>query len=130
MNNMERKKEQETEPLKKFKYTLCIDLNDRYKNVNEIIFYISRYRKYTHSIKFDKLVTVKYAVEQAEEWLSGKITIDYYNSIKDDLFFEFDTAEQELEFIKNKNKGQLLSSCIYLEEAVIESRTLIIDCGS
>ena len=118
------------EPLKKFKYTLCIDLNDRYKNVNEIIFYISRYRKHAHSIKFDKLVSVKYAVEQAEEWLSGKVTIDYYNSIKDDLFFEFDTLEQELAFIKNKNKGQLLSSCIFLEEAVIDSRTLIIDCGS
>ena len=118
------------EPLKKFKYTLCIDLNDRYKNVNEIIFYISRYRKHAHSIKFDKLVSVKYAVEQAEEWLSGKVTIDYYNSIKDDLFFEFDTLEQELEFIKNKNKGQLLSSCIFLEEAVIDCRTLIIDCGS
>lgn len=118
------------ESLKKFKYTLCIDLNDRYKNVNEIIFYISRYRKHAHSIKFDKLVSVKYAVEQAEEWLSGKVTIDYYNSIKDDLFFEFDTLEQELEFIKNKNKGQLLSSCIFLEEAVIDCRTLIIDCGS
>jgi hypothetical protein len=118
------------EPLKKFKYTLCIDLNDRYKNVNEIIFYISRYRKHAHSIKFDKLVSVKYAVEQAEEWLSGKVTIDYYNSIKDDLFFEFDTLEQELAFIKNKNKGQLLSSCIFLEEAVIDCRTLIIDCGS
>jgi hypothetical protein len=118
------------EPLNKFKYTLCIDLNDRYKNVNEIIFYISRYRKHAHSIKFDKLVSVKYAVEQAEEWLSGKVTIDYYNSIKDDLFFEFDTLEQELAFIKNKNKGQLLSSCIFLEEAVIDCRTLIIDCGS
>jgi hypothetical protein len=120
----------ESEGLKKFKYTLCIDLNDKYKNVNEIIFYISRYRKHAHSIKFDKLVSVKYAVEQAEEWLSGKVTIDYYNSIKDDLFFEFDSVEEELEFIKNKNKGQLLSSCIFLEEAVIDSRTLIIDCGS
>lgn len=118
------------EGLKKFKYTLCIDLNDRYKNVNEIIFYISRYRKHAHSIKFEKLVSVKYAVEQAEEWLSGKVTIDYYNSIKDDLFFEFDSVEEELEFIKNKNKGQLLSSCIFLEEAVIDCRTLIIDCGS
>lgn len=123
-------REVQEEGLKKFKYTLCIDLNDKYKNVNEIIFYISRYRKHAHSIKFDKLVSVKYAVEQAEEWLSGKVTIDYYNSIKDDLFFEFDSVEQELEFIKNKNKGQLLSSCIFLEEAVIDCRTLIIDCGS
>jgi len=49
---------------------------------------------------------VKYAVEQAEEWLSGKVTIDYYNSIKDDLFFDFNTAEQELDFIKNKKSDE------------------------
>jgi hypothetical protein len=31
---------------------------------------------------------------------------------------------------KNKNKGQLLTDCIFLEQAVIYSSYLIISCGS
>lgn len=117
-------------PLNKFKYKLCIDLDDTNKNVDEIIFNISRYGKYIQSIKFDEMVSIKYAVEKAEEWLSDKVTIDYFNNIKDDLFFKFDSVDEELEYIKNKNKGQLLTDCIFLEEAKIYSTNLIISCGS
>ena len=117
-------------PLNKFKYKLCIDLDDTIKIVDEIIFNISRYGKYIQSIKFDEMVSVKYAVEKVEEWLSDKVTIEYFNNIKDDLFFKFDSVDEELEYIKNKNKGQLLTDCIFLEKAVIYSSHLIISCGS
>jgi hypothetical protein len=45
------------------------------------------------------MVSVKYAVEKAEEWLSDNVTIEYYNNIKDDLLFKFDNLDEELEYI-------------------------------
>ena len=117
-------------PLNKFKYKLCIDLDDTIKNIDKITFDISRYGKYIQSIKFDKMVSVKYAVGKAEEWLSDKVTIDYFNNIKDDLFFKFDSVDEELEYIKNKNKGDLLTDCIYLEVLNINLSHLKIACSS
>ena len=116
--------------LNKFTYKLRIDLDDTIKNVGEIIFDISRYGKYIESIKFDEMVSAKYAVEKVEEWLSDKVTFEYFNYIKDDLFFKFDSIDEELEYIINKNKGQLLTDCIFLEKASIYSSQLIISCGS
>ncbi len=121
---------EEKSPLNKFKYKLCIDLDDKIKNVDIVIFDVSRYGKYTQTIKFDEKVSVKYAVEKVEEWLSDKVTIDYFNKIKDDLFFKFDSVDEELEYIKNKNKGQLLTDCIFLEKAEIYMSHLILGCGS
>jgi len=122
--------EENKKPLNKFKYTLCITLNSIKKNVDKITFDISRYEKFTHSIEFNELVTEKFAVEKAEEWLSEKVTIDYFNSIKSDLFYKFDDLDKELEYIKDKNKGDLLTDCKYLEEAKIYSTHLNIKCGS
>jgi hypothetical protein len=116
--------------LDKFKYKLCIDLDNITKNIDKITFDISRYAKYKKTIHFDEMVTVKFAVEKAEELLSEKLTIDYYNSIKDDVFFKFNSIDEELEYINNKNKGQLLTDCIWLEESTIYSTHLIISCGS
>ena len=76
------------------------------------------------------MVTEKFAVEKAEEWLSEKVTIDYFNSIKSDSFCKFDDVDKELEYIKDKNKGGLLTDCKYLEEAKIYSTHLYIKCGS
>ena len=76
------------------------------------------------------MVSAKYAVEKVEEWLSDKVTFEYFNNIKDDLFFKFDSIDEELEYIINKNKGQLLTDCIFLEKASIYSSQLIISCGS
>ena len=122
--------EENKKPLNKFKYTLCITLDSIKKNVDKITFDISRYGKFTHSIEFNELVTEKFAVEKAEEWLSEKVTIDYFNSIKSDLFCKFDDVDKELEYIKDKNKGGLLTDCKYLEEAKIYSTHLYIKCGS
>jgi len=112
-----------------FKYKLCIELNDTKKIVEQITFNISRYRKYKHTIKFDEFVTQKFAVQKAEEWLSEKVTIEYYNIIKDDLFGSLKECA-DLNNILNKKKGQLLSDCIFLEEADMLSTHLFIDCGS
>jgi len=122
--------EENKKPLNKFKYKLCITLDSIKKYVDKITFDISRYGKFTHSIEFNELVTEKFAVEKAEEWLSEKVTIDYFNSIKSDLFYKFDDLDKELEYIKDKNKGDLLTECKYLEEAKIHSTHLNIKCGS
>jgi hypothetical protein len=110
----------------KFKYKLCVDLDDVNKNINKITFNISRYRKYKHTIVFNEFVTQKYAVEKVEEWLSEKVTIEYYNKIKDDLF----NSLSEYENILMKNRGDLLTDCIFLEELKYLSTHLFIDCGS
>jgi hypothetical protein len=122
--------EENKKSLKKFKYILVITLDSIKKNVDKITFDISRYGKFTHTIEFNELVTEKFAVEKAEEWLSEKVTIDYLNSIKSDLFYNFDDLDKELEYIKDKNKGDLLTDCKYLEESKIYSTHLIINCGS
>ncbi len=112
-----------------FKYKLCIELDDIKKNVDQITFNISRFSKYKHSIKFDEFVTKKYAVQKAEEWLTEKVTIEYYNLVKDDLIFSLSECN-DLNYILSKNKGYLLTDCILLEKADIYSTHLIIDCGS
>ena len=111
----------------KFKYKLCVDLDDINKNIDKITFNISRYRKYKHTIVFNEFVTQKYAVENVEEWLSEKVTIEYYNKIKDDLF---NSLGENVENILIKNRGDLLTDCIFLEELTYLSTHLFIDCGS
>jgi hypothetical protein len=112
-----------------FKYKICIELDDTKKIIDEITFNISRYRKYKHTIVFNEFVTQKYAVQKAEEWLSEKVTIEHYNLVKDDLFFSL-SDYGDINYILTKNKGQLLTDCIYLEEANVYSTYLFIDCGS
>ena len=115
--------------IKDFKYTLCIELDDTKKIVDQITFNISRFRKYKHSIEFNEFVTKKFAVQKAEEWLSEKVTIEHYNLVKDDLIFSLRECD-DLNYILSINKGQLLTDCIFLEEADIYSTRLFIDCGS
>jgi hypothetical protein len=110
-----------------FKYKICIELDDTKKIIDQITFNISRFRKYKHSIEFNEFVTQKYAVQKAEEWLSEKVTIEHYNIIKDDLTF---WNHDDLNDILSKNRGQLLTDCIFLEEANVYSTHLFIDCGS
>lgn len=110
-----------------FKYKICIELDDTKKIIDKITFNISRFRKYKHTIEFNEFVTQKYAVQKAEEWLSEKVTIEHYNIIKDDLTF---WNHDDLNDILNKNRGQLLTECIFLEEANVYSTHLFIDCGS
>jgi hypothetical protein len=114
---------------KNFKYTLCIELDNTQKIVDRITFNISRFRKYKHSIKFNEFVTKKMALQKAEEWLSERVTIEHYNLVKNDLNISLVECE-DLNYILSKNKGYLLTDCIYLEKAYMYSTHLFIDCGS
>ena len=119
---------QESDMLNKFKYTLFIDLDDTYKHIKYVIFYISRYRKHKHIIFLDDFITQKQAVTKAEEFLSEKITPEYYDKVKDDLFFE--NGDYELDYIYSQNRGFLLTDCKYLEIVSTYCNILTIGCAS
>ena len=112
--------------VKKFNYKLCIPLDDTYKDIKCVIFNITRYDKYKHTIVLDDFVTQKQAVLKVEEFLSEKITPDYYEKVKDDLFCSFDHVVD----LYSKNRGFLLTESIFLELASLYNDTLTIECGS
>jgi hypothetical protein len=112
--------------VKKFNYKLCIPLDDTDKDVKYVTFNISRYGKHKHTIVLDDFVTQKQAVIKAEEFLSEKITPDYYDKVKDNLFRPFD----HLVDLYSRNRGFLLTESIFLELATIYNDTLTIECGS
>jgi len=112
--------------VKKFNYKICIHLDDTDKDVKYVTFNISRYGKHKHTIVLDDFVTQKQAVIKAEEFLSEKITPDYYDKVKDNLFRSFD----HLVDLYSRNRGFLLTESIFLELATIYNDTLTIECGS
>ena len=101
-------------------------MDDTYKDVKYVTFNISRYGKHKHTIVLDDFVTQKQAVIKAEEFLSEKITPDYYDKVKDNLFRPFD----HLVDLYSRNRGFLLTESIFLELASIYNDTLTIECGS
>ncbi len=94
--------------------------------IRTIIFPISRYSKYKMSIRLDKIYTEKEAIEKVEEWLSNKVSKDYYNIVSDDLFHD-----NLKDYGKAPLRGTLLGDCKYLEVIKkIEHETVEIQCGS
>jgi hypothetical protein len=126
------KQEDDNVILNKFKYTLSIDCNldDTYKHIKYVIFDISRYGKHKHTIVLDAAVTQKQAVTKAEEFLSEKITQEYYDKVKDDLFCSFKTGDYEIDYIYSQNRGFLLTDCKFLEIASTDCDILTITCAS
>lgn len=101
------------------------------KSINKIVFSISRYGKYKHTINFDKFVTEKKAIKSAESYLSEPLTKDYYDKIRDDLFVNVKTEYEEA--CKDYNyicRGHCLSDAIYLEESKRVENTIFLLCGS
>jgi len=121
---------QEDVTLNNFKYKICIDLDDINKDIKYVRFDISRYGKHKHIMVLDDFVTQKQAVTKVEEFLSEKITPDYYDKVKDNLFFTFKNGDYELEYIYSQNRGFLLSDCKILEIASNYNEILTIECGS
>jgi len=70
-------------------------------DITSVKFVLSRYEKYTKTIKFEVPVTVQFALKQAELYLSQRLTKRYYDQIKDDLFINVDTCKEEK---KNNSK--------------------------
>lgn len=104
----------------KFKYINCLDRKystDR-DNISSVKFNISRYGKYNHTIKFEKLVCEEYAIGQVEEYLSKPLTEKYYNKIVGDLFHEspWETAKEWFAC-----RGDCLTDAKFLEEAKVST---------
>lgn len=103
----------------KFKYINW--LNREYltipTNITIVIFDISRYGKYTHTINFFDPVSEKIAIEAVEQYLSEPLTKEYYLIIVDDLFHEA-PWEQAKEWFKNRDER--LTGCWCLERTKIK----------
>lgn len=114
------------ELLKIFKYKLEVKLDNSLKYIKNITFDISRYHKNTHTLFFESFVTEKKAVLEVEKWLTEKASIDYCESVKNDLFAKDYTC-----YGTEPMKGALLGDCIFLEEIIkIHSCHIQISCGS
>ncbi len=124
----------------KFKYTNSMydeehPFHPRYENtekvVGQVTFDISRYRKFKHTILFEKLVTEDYAIAAAEAFLSQPLDEKYYKRISGDLF-----GGGCADFADAKNayncRGECLSDCQFLECAELDeaSGELVLSCGS
>ena len=88
---------------KKFKYIICervIDkLHDDKTLIKSVIFNISRYGRFNKKLIFYNFVTIRQAIENVEEYLSEKVTPDYYETIKDDLFYKFNDYGRDINYI-------------------------------
>lgn len=105
-------------------------IDSRTKNISRIYFDISRYGKYNYYIDFDHKVSELEAIKTVENFLSGKITKEYYDQIKDDLLND-DLTFEELESHGYECRGDLLSSCTFLEDIQhLEDGVISISCGS
>ena len=112
-----------------FKYKIEVDLDDTNKYVKQITFDINRNRLYTHTLTFSNSVTQKIAVLAVENWLSEKLTEEYFNIIVKDKF-KNNTNTFDM-YRKDSIKGTLLGSCIFLEEITnITESHINISCGS
>lgn len=116
----------------KFRYTRCFSKNKATCNMLEskcfaVKFNTSRYGKFTHTIKFSKLVSINKAIKAAEEYLSQPLTYEYYEKIKDDIFFS-EGWENDKDYFKCR--GDCMTDTKYLEEIKFNNRTVILLCGS
>jgi hypothetical protein len=119
---------------KKFKYIICervIDkLHDDKTLIKSVIFNISRYGRFNKKLIFYNFVTIRQAIENVEEYLSEKVTPDYYETIKDDLFYKFNDYGRDINYICSLSRGNLLTNCIYLEEIQIYRNSLSLWCNA
>jgi len=101
-----------------FQYDNCLDREycDKKHIVNNITFFISRYREYSKTITFKTPVTEKHAILAAEQYLSKPLTKKYYERIKEDTFHG-----QSWEDVKEifTSRGDCLTSAVFLEEVTI-----------
>lgn len=100
------------------------------KDVGSVTFDISRYGMYKQTLNFNNLVSETEAIEQVEEYLSQQLTLEWYEKLKDDLYF--DTYESYFEDSTSKPcRGDLLTSLIFLDEIVrIDEKHIRLRLGS
>ena len=113
-----------------FEYVKHLILLTDTRNIQVIIFDISRYGKYSHAINFNVPVSEKEAIKKIEKYLSEPITEYYFNKVKDDLF-ENDLEYNELSEKGYKCRGDLLTDASFLEEIkVVKEGVVIVKGGS
>ena len=90
------------------------EYDDTVKNVKSVTFNISRYAKYSMTIRFDyqKPMTEKGTIEYVEEFLSKPLTEDWFNMVRDDTFHEFTWEEAKEQFVC---RGDVLTDAKFLE---------------
>ena len=113
----------------KFKYANCLDreYSTELKNINQVTFKISRFGKYTHTLKFNKYVSEKKAIEKVEEYLSEPLTKEYYNRIVKDLFHESPWNKAKEDFMC---RGDCLTDSKFLELVTVKNGELTFFIGS
>ena len=93
------------------------------KKVKGIVFDISRYGKHKHRIDFDELIPIDEAICKVERFLSTPLDDEYYEKIKDDLFYD------ERDYFDSR--GDCLGDLKFLEQLrEIEPNVVKIVCGS
>lgn len=109
-----------------FKYKPEIKLDNSLQYIQHITFAISRYGKHTKTLHFESFITEKKAVLEVEKWLTEKATVEYCESVKDDL------PDNDYTFHgPDPMKGVLLGGRIFLEEITkLNSGHVQISCGS
>ncbi len=100
---------------RRFKYKKVHQFNDVNKIVNVITFDLSRYGKYTCEMHFSEPITQYEAIESAESFLSGLITDDYFNKLKDDMY-----GDPKRENFKARSDA--LGNATFLEGATINRK--------
>ena len=106
----------------KFVYTNCLDrpYNDDEQKVKSVSFKISRYGKFTKTIKFSPKATEKEAIMAVEIFLSKPLTKQYYEKIKNDTFHEHEWKEAKKYF---NCRGDCLTDAKFLEVVYFDEET-------
>ena len=96
---------------KKFKYIICERVIDKLYDdktlIKSVIFNISRYGRFNKKLIFYNFVTIRQAIENVEEYLSEKVTPDYYETIKDEAKTEtVPETDKPTETTETKKKGR------------------------
>jgi hypothetical protein len=104
-----------------FKYTNSLDraYNDAVPNVRSVTFDISRYGAFTHTLTFAEAVSEAHAIRAVEAYLSGPLTEEYYNKIREDTFDELLWGEAKEAF---PCRGDTLTDAHYLEGAAVDDK--------
>jgi len=110
-----------------FNYVYDIPINNHNRYIKKITFEIVRNYD-NHTLTFETYKTEKEAILEVEKWLSIKLSEEYFNSLQC-----IHHLNGDFEFYKKLdcNRGQLLSSGIYLEVIeIIGNNHVNLKCGS
>jgi hypothetical protein len=99
------------------------------KYITEVTFAMDRYSLYYATLKFPNPKTEHQTIHHVERFLNKPISENYFHNINKNNQYSFN-----FEHLKENHysvRGDLLGSCIYLEElTIVEDTKVILICGS